>query len=359
MKKNVLYIIHSWLDLSKHKRTTIGGTSLHAYDIIKKSLDKYNYFVLSVMEDEYILTAYIGKKSNVYNTGVKCKTKLFDKYDENYKKLLFKIVEKLNINIIHIHHLLGHSFDILTVMQKYNRLTKIITIHDYFFVCPQINLLYKSCKLCEEERNVCCKECINKEFDLKTRKKIVKEILSLADDIIIPNSSIKEEMDKTYKGLKYTVIEHGIDMQRYKKKISDIDIKKKRIAFIGVRDETKGSLLIRKIIHKMKKTQMHVFGSTNEIKLKTSFYNYTYHGEYRREEITKLLTKNQINLVCLLSIWPETYCYTLSETIYSGIPVLGIDLGAIGERVRRQNIGWLIPANSTVDTIIRKYRGNL
>ena len=47
-------------------------------------------------------------------------------------------------------------------------------------------------------------------------------------------------------------------------------------------------------------------------------------------------------MVCNLSIWPETYSYTLSETIASGVPVLSYNLGAVGERIQKNAFGWVL-----------------
>ena len=42
----------------------------------------------------------------------------------------------------------------------------------------------------------------------------------------------------------------------------------------------------------------------------------------------------QADLVFLPSTWPETYCYTLSIALRSGLPVVVFDLGAQGRRVK-------------------------
>ena len=47
-----------------------------------------------------------------------------------------------------------------------------------------------------------------------------------------------------------------------------------------------------------------------------------------------MLAETQADLVLLLSPWAETYSYTLSEAWRLGLPVVGSDLGAIGERIR-------------------------
>ena len=78
------------------------------------------------------------------------------------------------------------------------------------------------------------------------------------------------------------------------------------------------------------------------------------HGRYDRNEIEKLLTENNINLVCIFSIWPETYSYTLSESIAAGIPTLVTDIGALGERVKRYDIGWTIKYDDDYKNILSK-----
>ena len=98
---------------------------------------------------------------------------------------------------------------------------------------------------------------------------------------------------------------------------------------------------------------MHLFGTLDSpLQKNTKFY--TNHGRYQREELKEKLKKNNIQLICLLSTVPETYSYSLSESIACGIPVLAFDIGALGERVKKTQVGWLLDANSTCDQIIQK-----
>ena len=83
--------------------------------------------------------------------------------------------------------------------------------------------------------------------------------------------------------------------------------------------------------------------------------NFIYHGRYKRDELNNLLSKNNIHLVCNLSIWPETYSYTLTETIACGVPVLSYNIGAVGERIEKYGFGWTLSnqdRKQTLQTII-------
>ena len=62
-----------------------------------------------------------------------------------------------------------------------------------------------------------------------------------------------------------------------------------------------------------------------EFKNSSKFEN---HGKYKREELTKLMKENNIDVICLLSICPETFSY-LCEAISCGIPVITTNLGAL------------------------------
>ena len=61
----------------------------------------------------------------------------------------------------------------------------------------------------------------------------------------------------------------------------------------------------------------------------------------------ELQKDNNINLVCNLSIWPETYSYTLTETISCGVPVLSYNVGAVAERIEKYGFGWTVPLDTT------------
>ena len=60
----------------------------------------------------------------------------------------------------------------------------------------------------------------------------------------------------------------------------------------------------------------------------------------------------------VLSIWPETYCHTLSE-LGCKVPVIGTNLGAVGDRLRKCGGGWVInPTYGALKFILKKLISN-
>jgi hypothetical protein len=49
----------------------------------------------------------------------------------------------------------------------------------------------------------------------------------------------------------------------------------------------------------------------------------------------------------LPSLWPETWCYTLTQAWQAGLNVLAFNLGTPAARVRRTGRGWLVPLRMT------------
>jgi glycosyltransferase involved in cell wall biosynthesis len=71
----------------------------------------------------------------------------------------------------------------------------------------------------------------------------------------------------------------------------------------------------------------------------------TVHGPYARESLRRLVAEIDPDLSALVSIWPETYSHTLTESWAFGLPVIATDIGAIAERIRRHGGGFLIPVD--------------
>lgn len=353
-KSNILFIIHDWKDIKKHN----GGTSLHAYDLVKNMRDKYNFHIFTPEDGIYKLYSYYeNTETEIKFEGV---TEFHDLnfYNSEYKRILNNIIVNFNIDLIHIHHTKGHYFDIADVIKEKN-IYSIITLHDYYACCPPINKIYKNEKYCDKPTIGQCNECLKTIYDnalnITTWRDNWLKLLKIVNKIIVPSQAAKEEIEKTYNNLKMDVIEHGIDIIKEETNLKLEDSKTFDIAFVGAIGLHKGSKILEELrkSKKLKNIKVHLFGIFDSLNQKST-KNFINHGRYKREELKELLNKNNIKLICLFSTWPETYSYTLTESIASGIPVLSFDMGAIEERINKYNLGWTINKDSGIDEIINK-----
>lgn len=355
--KNILYIMHAWVDNNNLSKTSIGGTTLHVMDLINSLKFDNNCFVLTVSSGFYHVYSYIENKVTDYNLGIATEDYMFSKYNDEYKNMLSSLIDKLKIDLVHVHHLFGHYYDCVDVLKE-KKVKTIVTIHDYFMICPQVNLLYKSISYCSDRTCSKCNRCIKRrDIDFEHRKLKVGELLEYAQKVIVPNNSVSMEFKKVYPSIKYNLIEHGIDLEdsnNYVKKKN----KKLNVAFVGVMNYIKGSEVCKKIITNTNNSNIkfHFFGVSADKFFITNKKNYIYHGEYSRKDIIKKLRKNNIDIVCLLTVCPETFCYTMSEVLVCKIPIIGFDIGAIGDRIKKYDCGWVIPTKNMANGVISKLK---
>ncbi len=126
------------------------------------------------------------------------------------------------------------------------------------------------------------------------------------------------------------------------------------VAFLGGVVWQKGADTARELITREKdEINWFVFGEIGdeqmqEIRQENCFFS----ARYKKEELPALFADNAIDLVCILPIWPETFSYTVSEAWMNGIPVVATDIGAVGERIRAADGGWLVPVGEDPGKIL-------
>lgn len=131
---------------------------------------------------------------------------------------------------------------------------------------------------------------------------------------------------------------------------------KQRIAFLGGLNTAKGSDVAYQLMeHYGSKYDWYIIGGIGDANLvaleKSNVFKL---GWYKRENIRSLLQQYQIDAVCILSICAETFCYTLSEAQLSGVPAITTDIGALGERMRADQTGWLVDADISAKELAQK-----
>ena len=348
-KQNILFVIHDWSNIGEN----VGGTTLHCMDLISSLRHEYNIHVLAPEGNLYKVHSYFKEDEEVLNfKRIHNNIGITNLYDKEYGILISKILDGLNIDIIHIHHMKDHYFDIIDIAKE-KGIKTIYTIHDFYCLCPSINMLYNMEECCLDSKQKNCKECLKNKFGINNDviglwQSRWNEFLSKVDLILTPSKSTKEIVENIYDNIDCRAIEHGINITKQASNLSLDD--KMNIAFVGVMAKHKGAEIVQSLIKDIKDGSItfHLFGDSEYSVLKKESNNYKYHGKYKREELPKLLNDNKIHLVCNLSIWPETYSYTLTETISCGVPVLSYDIGAVAERINKNGFGWTVPINSSI-----------
>ncbi len=79
-------------------------------------------------------------------------------------------------------------------------------------------------------------------------------------------------------------------------------------------------------------------------------------GGYRPEDAVLALAESGCPVALLLNVFPETFSYTLSESLQAGLVPVAHDFGAIGERMRALGVGVTVPPGATPEQLVAALR---
>lgn len=285
------------------------------------------------------------------------------------KNALLQLLRACEIGLIHYHHFL-YMDEFWLELGKQLNVPFYVTLHDYYTICPMIKLIGKKGRYCEHISINKCNQCLryNKIYFELERKMDIYDInewrnkwnryLSLAKKIFVPHRDVKIRLGKVWPELKTTVFENpeivSFPINHTKERVNSRSI---RVGVIGELGEAKGASVIREIAGKVAKRHLPI-----ELILFGQFLDYkgdlpssiTVLGKYNEIQVYQQIVNNKIDYFFFPAQWPETYSYTLSIPIRLGIPVLGVDIGAIGARIQEHCWGEVYPYDSSVDFICNR-----
>lgn len=328
-----------------------GGTKKHVNDLARQ-LQKSKLATLTLTSDargHWQLSAY-GQAYRLSYQG-----------DNAFEELLHDL-KQLNVWHVHFHHVLHLPHAIWIVPERLG-VQYDVTLHDYYTVCPSINMIDETKRYCGDSQldTVACDRCLRINPLIETQPGLGLEQqlkalggtmahwrnfyfvkLTAARCVFVPSQSTANIVSKYYYLENMQVRAHPEEVvvctvPRYQAESHY------RIAIIGAIGEHKGySLLLNCAKASLKKglpLEFIVFGYTVDDQRLASLSNVHLAGSYTQDELPQQLATWRCQVAAFLSVWPETFSYTLSEACRAGLYPVAFDLGAPAERIRRSGFG--------------------
>ena len=346
-KNNILYVVHDGY----------GGTGETNKDLMS--------FIQSGYECYLLTCDGIAAQLWFYRNGKLEQIKKFhiERWDirkfnvDKMQELYFNILHNFNISIVHIRHLVSHSLDLPRVASLMG-IPIVLSLHDFYFICPSIHLVNGDDVYCDGICDACQSACVRsygwvstdvpdlRNFVQQWRNAVQKYVLPYCNVFVTTHKYVKDLFCRVYPNLSesdFRVIEHGRNFEDVDKSKEYTQTHKNgqpiKILLLGGINFIKGGGFISEIkrLDKGNLIEFHFLGNQSG-----KWSDGVQYGPYKRDDLPKFVEKIKPSFAGIFSIWPETYCHTLTEVWACGIPVFVSDIGVIKERTVEHDAGWVI-----------------
>ncbi len=276
---------------------------------------------------------------------------------DDYDAVMQAVLVQYAFDLVHIRHLYKHTLGLPEVAARLN-VPVVLSFHDFYYVCPTINLVDEKGKYCAGECTKGDGECplpfnvprfpkLKHQWVYAWRDK-VRAMFPHVDAFVTTCEDAKQLYVKTFPELEshaFAVIEHGRDFERQDRSAA---VPQKggvlKILIPGQLTQHKGADFIAALRDLDRQAQRLQFEFLGNLPPRYQHLGH-WHGTYKREEFQDRVKDIGCHVMGIFSIWAETYCHTLSESWACGVPVLGSGYGALGERIKKHGGGWIVDVN--------------
>ena len=299
--------------------------------------------------------------------------KLYPKYEHRgVHNAPFVVTNFHSLRLIHIHSSFFESnigWEILEIVDQFKKFSPhasvYLTIHDYQWLFEN-NSQYWFKTVDDPEK------CLNHYKTYNNGR--AATLFDKVDKIFIPSQKVYDiyvsimGTDLTANHInKIHIVQHSdIDIRHDQLYIPIIIKQTIRIAFVGTFNEFKGARLFLNLLHNfreyhyngtMYRIEYHIFGkyipSEHDLLIKDYVH---FHCPYNDNTLIEDLYKANIHIVTSISLFEETYCYSLSLLINSGLPIVYLNRGSLLTRLNPNYPRMFSFDESTTDAIIATIR---
>jgi len=347
-KPRVLYVLPM---LSPH-----GGTPQTNRDLMKALDDRIEPWLLVCDNTNIQLhQVFAGEPRLVAEAALPKRIYPFPHKSDVYDAIVLGWLERHRFEMVHVRQIAKHSLGLIDVAKALN-LPIIFSFHDFYTACPNVKLLDENGRHCAGRCTETTGECTVevwrripvpplKNAGVHDWRDRFAEALARCDRFVTTSESARSLILDLFPGVSgkpFDVIPHGRDFAAFGDPVPAPRAEEPlRILFPGKISYAKGGRLLQALALQRDElgVEIHVLG---EITQGGPIEGVIEHGLYERDDFVRLASKIRPHVGAILSIWPETYCHTLTELWALGTPVIGTPFGAVKERIEATGGGWVL-----------------
>ncbi len=253
---------------------------------------------------------------------------------------LTQVLKSVGVSLVHYHHVLKMPEQILN-LASYLRVPHRVTIHDFYLLAANPTLTDEH-GVFDASNPLGAKNPLYPLAEGETPeswRERYRSLLERADRVIFPTVETKRLFGNYYDIQRGVIAPHLEISRLVNSKVKKISRKSwYKISVLGALGKEKGADYLEAIARSARKQ-----GSPWSFEL----IGYAYRplrcvvtlGSYEAHELRKRISDSGSDFIFFPARWPETYSYTLSSALESGLPIIAPKLGAFPERLSgRENV---------------------
>lgn len=262
----------------------------------------------------------------------------------------------LGVVHVHVHHLQGLLDAPRTAALLAARLgvELDVTLHDYAFVCPRVDMVDDSRRFCGGPELRKCRACIDRNGSPSGRPEVRawqadhEALLRAARMVYAPSRDTAQRFERLVDGLEVTVRPHpelpGPDPLPVSEPPAG---RTTNVAVLGAVGVSKGSDVLLSLAEDAQRRglalRFTVFGHTDADARFRHLPGVRMTGRYEQARLPELVRRSGCAVALFPAVWPETFSFTLSEALDLGLHPVAFDIGALAGRLREAGAGTVLP----------------
>jgi FkbM family methyltransferase len=247
---------------------------------------------------------------------------------------MVSLLKTMGVSAVHFHHTHGLNAILLRLPDDLG-VSHIFTVHDYYWLNANPTLTDEKGKY-PGYYSDSLKNPLYPLPPMMTPANWQQQFRSLiegANCVIFPSNASKSIFDNVFKVNNAVVVPHveaQLIIDREPSEFSKKDCYV--VGVLGAISREKGADVLEELAEK---------ASDLGLPVKFKLIGYAYRllkaietsGPYKADALVEIMRKNELDVVFFPAQWPETYSYTLSHALDSGLPIIAPSIGAFPERL--------------------------
>jgi glycosyltransferase involved in cell wall biosynthesis len=245
---------------------------------------------------------------------------------------LVALLRGIGIDRLHLHHVHGFPREVLDLPERLGTPYD-VTLHDYFAACPNYHLVDASGHYCASDPE--CGRCVDAHpaqwpVSIAQWRAAFDPFLQGAARVIAPSGDCARRIARFFPGVQALLWPHPEERRAVSAPL--------RVLVPGAISHAKGMDILEACVadaaHRALPLHFRVLGFLARKLAVWPQAPVSIRGEFPEGRLDELIALERGD-VCFFPVQcPETFSYTLSSALDSGLPIVATDLGALPERLK-------------------------